>query len=844
MSDAIQLAHARGWPLVKLSSPSWGHPAAGKFPLGQGWPTSPGLTDEEARAALDAGHNLGIITGERADRLIVVDIDGETPDGLTPTFTVHTGGGGVHLYYRLPDGVEFKTPNKVGAIAEGVDIRYTGGLVVFPPSVHKETGAQYEFQDADAPVQPLPTWVITRLHELEAEREQAPQAPAQPVAVPTPAAATRYAAAALQGACDDIRNAPQGTRNHTLNTKAYHLGGIVDMPEQEARAALLAAALDVGLTQQESQASIRSGWEAGRQNPHAARATPVPTPAPAAPGPRGCGVGTDTPPPFRVLGHTGGRFYFLPEQGGQVRGFSANQLAHMPHLMELAPRTYWHAQAPQGDNPEKIDKDKACEMLIDACYRVGVYNPDNLRGRGAWHDAGRIVLHRGKHLLIDGERHELHTVDSEYIYQREGDMSIPYDSPMTAEQGAEIVRLCRMLSWDRPIYADLLAGWMALAPICGVLDWRPHIWITGAAGCGKSFIQDHIMSVLLQTVIRVQGCSTEAGVRQLLHRDALAIAFDEAESDTGKAAQNIGRVLELARQASSLDGGVIAKGSADGNAQTYRIRSMFCLSSIGLALQRRADISRVTVLSMTANAEGAESLARFREIQELTAEICETRDWATSFIARSCRQAPMIREACTLFAEYLAATKTSRRNADQLGALLGGWWSLTHDVAPTEDDIRESLRDFELDDLQPDAADTNDEEQLLRYLIQRKVRCDLPGRVTRGDPRNWAAMDLDMRMTDATIGELIDNAANGEGAIKEYSDAVLQRHGMRAIKSGLFISNKHAELQTLLNGTQWAADWGQYVRRLTKTKPDTQRLVGFVTKGNTVNYELIFQPFA
>ena len=76
----------------------------------------------------------------------------------------------------------------------------------------------------------------------------------------------------------------------------------------------------------------------------------------------------------------------------------------------------------------------------------------------------------------------------------------------------------------------LLAGWVALAPTCGCLDWRPHIWLTGGAGTGKSLIHRFISPLLHDMGVPVSGNTTEAGLRQTLKSDALPVVFDEAES--------------------------------------------------------------------------------------------------------------------------------------------------------------------------------------------------------------------------------------------------------------------------------------------------------------------------
>ena len=42
------------------------------------------------------------------------------------------------------------------------------------------------------------------------------------------------------------------------------------------------------------------------------------------------------------------------------------------------------------------------------------------------------------------------------------------------------------LPFENDIGAVALAGWTTLAPICGALQWRPHVWLTGASGSGPS----------------------------------------------------------------------------------------------------------------------------------------------------------------------------------------------------------------------------------------------------------------------------------------------------------------------------------------------------------------------
>jgi hypothetical protein len=113
------------------------------------------LTADELRKSLadPKTTNVGIVTGP-VSGIMVLDIDGE--EGLKSlkdagypfesfpiTPTVKTGGGGLHLYFRYPEGDPIKTQ---AGILHKVDIRAQGGFVVAPPSMHK-SGKRYAWME-------------------------------------------------------------------------------------------------------------------------------------------------------------------------------------------------------------------------------------------------------------------------------------------------------------------------------------------------------------------------------------------------------------------------------------------------------------------------------------------------------------------------------------------------------------------------------------------------------------------------------------------------------------------------------------------------------------------------
>lgn len=92
-------------------------------------------------------HNVGIITG-RLSELVVIDCD--RPEAIeswrqaapSSPLVVRTGGGGAHIYYRMPkDDI---VGNRVRVGGQALDVRGEGGYVVAPPSRHA-SGLLYEW---------------------------------------------------------------------------------------------------------------------------------------------------------------------------------------------------------------------------------------------------------------------------------------------------------------------------------------------------------------------------------------------------------------------------------------------------------------------------------------------------------------------------------------------------------------------------------------------------------------------------------------------------------------------------------------------------------------------------
>ena len=126
--------------------------------------------------------NIGLVTGST----IVLDVDPrhggdeslrvleEEHGALPETCRSLTGGGGEHIFFRPPAGVEIR--NSAGDLAPGLDIRGAGGYIVAPSSLH-ESGRTYEWSvdhhpDEVAPA-PMPAWMVAALAQPKTRRRSA-----------------------------------------------------------------------------------------------------------------------------------------------------------------------------------------------------------------------------------------------------------------------------------------------------------------------------------------------------------------------------------------------------------------------------------------------------------------------------------------------------------------------------------------------------------------------------------------------------------------------------------------------------------------------------------------------
>ena len=127
--------------------------------------------------------------------------DVETPQASTPS-------GGRHLIFSA-NGTAYR--NGVRINGHAVDLRTEGGHIVLPGP---KDGRRW-LKPLTTPLKPVPAWIAPKPHRTP------------PRVAPHAFAATPYGRKALDRACEEIRCAPNGAQEPTLNRECFSIGGLI-----------------------------------------------------------------------------------------------------------------------------------------------------------------------------------------------------------------------------------------------------------------------------------------------------------------------------------------------------------------------------------------------------------------------------------------------------------------------------------------------------------------------------------------------------------------------------------------------------------------------------------------
>lgn len=508
--------------------------------------------------------------------------------------------------------------------------------------------------------------------------------------------------------------------------------------------------------------------------------------------------GNDGPVP---LGFTKDGNYTLLDRHRQIIIVaSSGQLLSGQYLIGLAPSEFWFEQFPSKRGPNYT---WAGEALIKACKLKGPFNPQRVRGRGIWREGNRVIINlggsidSGKYLYLCFEPIEL-------------DESASFDT-------VRLLALLQMFNWRHPQDAMLLLGWLALAPICGVLNWRPHCFVYGPARSGKTTIHTIAATLLKPLVIAADGQSSEAGIRQSLGPDSLPVMLDEFESDQNT--RGLSQILRLARSASSADTPVL-RGTPEGKAMMFSLRTAFFFAAINPRGMSPADQSRIVMLELLMHGNDSE------KAKQILGEEAYFRSLDSAWCSYMVSMAAHIDSAIeALEAVILSADRRHRQN---ISTLLGAAFVALNGRVPDEEEAVALANEFKPSvDRHAEEIERDDALECLEYLFAHVVENYPLG--------HWLAI---------RYRDIQKNAKDQHDTIKILSmhDIILRIDGDTP---GLLFRHGSPAIERIFQNTTWEKGaWQRALRKLTGSFRPTNpiQFPGSGTKARCVGVPLRYLP--
>jgi len=384
-------------------------------------------------------------------------------------------------------------------------------------------------------------------------------------------------------------------------------------------------------------------------------------------------------PFFRFLGYSDDLHYFLLTKERIVvsinrSGFTSSK------ILQLAPLTFWTLYdfvTPNGN----IKVTQAQDWIQTKSQEMGRFDSLKIRGTGVWRDDNKFVLNTGSFLEFpNGKKLEYHEFKSKYFYVSS---SITFDELGEKEsdiaEGMQLEGLFDSQKWVSKKSGLACLGWSLIAPMAGALTWRPHIWIEGKKGTGKSYVLENLMERLLGSfVFKGSGGSTESAVRRSVRNTALPIILDEMKITVKNDENKIYEKLNLARDASSDISAIRAVTARDGGVDLFVVRSMFCFSSDQPPQIDHAIDSRI--LRAELKSVPNEELAEFTKNKKKDSKI-----WISclknpeKYRKRMFNRIERITKDIQFLSDYFLSITGNQRESDNWSPIIASIWHLTND---------------------------------------------------------------------------------------------------------------------------------------------------------------------
>lgn len=506
--------------------------------------------------------------------------------------------------------------------------------------------------------------------------------------------------------------------------------------------------------------------------------------------------------PVVPLGQYDDVFHFFDHMG-QVRRLSPQQLGQKPHITALFGAagvawlvTQFPAFDKEGHPTGSFSVGEVNLWLIAQSAAAGLFDPTMPERRvGLWRAGDLAVLHLGDQILWGDQWRKPGFREAGALWRAEP-TRVPKAAPAPPSACHRLEGLMARWNWQQPHAAAVMFGLWAAGLMGAAVPWRPHGFIVGEAGSGKSTLF-RLLAAANPLAVEVNDY-TEAGLRQTLSSHASAALLDEADADQALEADKLQRVIGLLRRTSGGSGAVVLRGSAGGASQRFEVVASAIMGAILPPILLPQDASRITRLDVLRRAEGGPPLPSEGEMREVRA-------LGPAFLARAMEALPRFPAAFAAAREQLLALDgEAPRVADQVGSILAARHVMQHDTPLGSLGDELDVLGWAIPSAETRAAEGGP-QQALHHLLHATLDMQRQGE----RPVVWRTV-LRAQSTTET---------DGDDARRQLLD-----HGMRwgpyplRDPTGppcLYVMNNHPQLARIFAGTRWAGGkWAEDLARL------------------------------
>ncbi|MHB8225054.1 DUF3854 domain-containing protein [Acidithiobacillus sp.] len=454
----------------------------------------------------------------------------------------------------------------------------------------------------------------------------------------------------------------------------------------------------------------------------------------------------------------------------------------------------------------EIDVKSAAADIASACAVRGTFRDgDRVFGTGVWSpDKKTIVVNTHNAVyLANGETIERIDEDRREIFLSTGNMTPPAFHPVSDEA---YFRVCDKISddldtwtWESERISPLLVvGWMTMVVYLGLVERRPHVWLVGPRGSGKSRLLSYLMHMLHGYIKHTDMGSaiTEAGIRQMLQDACFAFILDELEKENTenghKLSTAIDQVLKIMRAAYSASSTVF-KGTADQHGKEFRIQTSVMAASISEPALEPADRTRIVMVKL----KPRQGMAG-QPPKNLSPEESATFFWGT--IQRYGRFQHIYEVVQQHWTEF--AGNGDGREAETFGTILAAGMVSIQSIQ-TDTHILTALRGM-ISKIQPQLDEvrqgTAEHEVILRTLLTQNVSVEYHETDDQGNGR----VNRETRSVGGLLRNIVEGGDNPDEirTLALLGIAVKQREGASVITVPL----RHSGLLALLKGSRYNKD--------------------------------------